>query len=498
MKFSFPPVASALDDATREVPTGRSPKPTAPPDSLAGTSSTPPSSVNKHWDIHLKHADSGAITVFEPLSRFRPEETKKRGVPSPALVGYTAGKENIEQLPGFSAVRYRPDTSTLSKEGFTHPGILLDLDQLKSTAASIATGDPMKLKAYHKALNDPLASMDYKPSPVAKVECGLNSNPNRGCTAEVRDAQAAYTQALLWYYSKDDSHANKSVEIMNAWANTLKNGHKGTNAPLQASWAAQLWTRAAEIIRHTSDSWTPGEAGKFETFLLEQYLPDIKKITPCHYGNWHASAIEARANIGVFTNRMDVFKPAIDDWRARVPAFIYDQSDGRLPAPPPGCKKGINSNVSNYWQNFDRYENGLTQETGRDLEHTAYALSGFMNTAETARIQNIGSYQGLFEEQSDRLTHAMEFHSKYANGAPQPGWLTKNGSNKLHGTLAGTFEIGYRNYSKQEKIQLPETAKWLEKTRPTKGYFHYLWETLTHGVETKNTPRRSDSKTQRF
>lgn len=51
---------------------------------------------------------------------------------------------------------------------------------------------------------------------------------------------------------------------------------------------------------------------------------------------------------------------------------------------------------------------------------------------------------------------------------------------KLVGDMTGTLEVAYNHYVNRQGAALPHTKEWLESRRPSRGYFHYLWETLTH------------------
>ena len=51
------------------------------------------------------------------------------------------------------------------------------------------------------------SSLSWTPRPVAYVGCGAYHNPDEGCFDEVNDAVAAYTQALLWYYTGNNANA---------------------------------------------------------------------------------------------------------------------------------------------------------------------------------------------------------------------------------------------------------------------------------------------------
>lgn len=155
---------------------------------------------------------------------------------------------------------FAPDVTPPKTDGpptpgvFRHPGGLVDRAQLDFVKARIADGTAPWKAAFDKAKASKWAVPTYAPQPLAVVQCGPYSNPNVGCSEERSDAIAAYTQALLWYFTGEPAFAQKSIEIMNAWSATLT-GHTGHNAPLQSAWASSVWPRAAEIIRYTSGRW---------------------------------------------------------------------------------------------------------------------------------------------------------------------------------------------------------------------------------------------------
>jgi hypothetical protein len=357
---------------------------------------------------------------------------------------------------------------------FQHPGILVGVKQLEFVKKMILEGKEPWISAFNRAKNDAFGSLDYKPKPWTKVECGSYSNPNYGCSDESNDSSAAYTQALLWYYTGNENYAKKSIEIMNAWSNTLKSGHTNSNAPLQASWVAEKWPRAAEIIRYSYSGWDKKDMKQFEVMLKKQYLPNIEAMGSCYVTNWKASGIEGRLNIAIFLEDKILYNKAIDMWRKLVPSAIYLKADGLLPIQPPGCSKD-EAKLIKYWFGQTTFVDGMSQEICRDLEHTAYGLSAIINIAETTHIQGLD----LYGEQAERITKAMEFHTIYQNGNMIPAWLCKG---NLQKNTNGTFEIGYNHFVNRLGYNLPETEKWLlaPGRRPTKGYFPFLWETLTH------------------
>lgn len=369
----------------------------------------------------------------------------------------------------------------LQAKDFIHPGILVTSKQIEFVRAHIDES-PWK-EAFGKALESKYADLSYQAHPWEEVECGSYSNPDNGCSDEISDAQAAYTQALLWRYTGDKRYAANAVSIMNAWATTLKRGHTNSNAPLQASWAAELFTRSAELVKFTYGEWLQPEKDQVSKMFREQYQPDIDKVFTqggyiCYTQNWQASAIEGLLNISIFNRDAQLFDYAISKWRGLVPAYIYLTSDGALPKRAPWCLVG-DQTIVEHWYSPAIFIDGLVRETCRDLDHTAYGLAALMNAAETARIQGVDLYDDFDTKSKERLTKAMELHSRYQSDEPN---LPSLCGKPLTLSTSGTFEIGYNHYVVRGGGKLRQTEIFLSKTRPTRSRFHYMWETLTHGL----------------
>ena len=342
------------------------------------------------------------------------------------------------------------------------------LDFVKGQIA--AGAEPWK-SALGKASASKLADPAYLPHAIADVDCGPYSNPDVGCTDEKNDADAAYTHALLWYYTGDASHADRAIQIMNAWASTIQQ-HSNSNAPLQSAWVAEVFPRAGEIIRYTYSGWAAADVAKFAAMLTNVYLPQVIAGSQAN-GNWELSMIEAIMNIGIFTDDAATYQTGVSMWRRRVPAYLYLTSDGATPvAPPTGSFVG--DKLTAYWYQQTQLVDGLCQETCRDLGHVQYGLAAMVNAAETARIQGVD----LFSAEARRLIAGLEFHAGFLNGGAVPAWL-------CGGTLTAvrpdpTWEIAYNAYSNVLGQSLPETKKLVQTIRPTAIDHHMAWETLTH------------------
>lgn len=89
-----------------------------------------------------------------------------------------------------------------STAGFKHPGILVSKEQLDFVKAKVAAGEQPWKAAFDQTRSSYLANKTWTPKPVTEIKCSTgnfeNIYPQVGCIDQRRDAEAAYTQALLW------------------------------------------------------------------------------------------------------------------------------------------------------------------------------------------------------------------------------------------------------------------------------------------------------------
>jgi hypothetical protein len=348
---------------------------------------------------------------------------------------------------------------------FRHPGALVNADQLAFLKAKIAAGAEPWTSALHAAQSSPYGSLTHAATPYANVICGsASASPDGSCNAEKVDAASAYTDALIWALAGDAAHAQKAIEIMNAWSGVLKM-HTNSNTPLQCGWVGTEFARAAEIIRHTGANWAQADIDRFAMMLTSAYVPNLINGALPQNGNWELSTADALIQIAVFLDDKADFEQALALWRRRVPAYIYLKSDGPMPVKIPG--------MGATWYGPPAWVDGFAQETCRDLTHTQWAFGAMINAAETARIQGVD----LYTEQATRIVAALELHAGFLNGGAKPAGLCG-----LGGGVVPMWEIAYNQYVNRAKMALPNTLQLLGKPgfRPTGVDHHLAWETLTH------------------
>jgi hypothetical protein len=355
---------------------------------------------------------------------------------------------------------------------FTHPGVMVSLPQLQFIRSQVqANAEPWK-SAYNQMIGSTYASLSRTPKPRADVDCGAYSNPNNGCTDERQDAIAAYTDALAWYITGNSAYAQKSVQLMNAWASTITT-HTNSNAPLQTGWAGSVWPRAAEIIRYTYTGWAASDITAFSTMLRNVYLPEIINGSNSN-GNWELAMMEASVGISIFLNDATDYDRAITRYLNRTAAYVYLSSDGALPKTVPGSGLNTSAQIISYWQGQSTFVDGLTQETCRDFTHTGYGIASISDIAETAAIQG----QNLYPQVGARLQQALGFQSTYELGTAVPSWLCNGTVNKGLGPIT---EVGFNALHNRMGIAMPNTQTLTESRRPagTNDLF-VAWETLTN------------------
>ncbi|WP_030672040.1 alginate lyase family protein [Streptomyces sp. NRRL B-1347] len=356
---------------------------------------------------------------------------------------------------------------------FTHPGVLVGAAQLAFVRTKVQAGAQPWKAAYEQMLGSAYGSLSRTPKPRAVVECGSGSQPNHGCTDEREDAIAAYTHALAWYVSRDARHAEKAIELMDAWSATIKD-HTNSNAPLQSGWAGSVWPRAAEIVKYTYDGGWP-RSGRFATMLRTVYLPEVINGAPSKNGNWELIMAEAAQAIAVHVEDRAGYDKAVGIFEDRVPAYFYLRSDGPQPAYPPRTSIDTRGELVAYWHGQSAFSwDGLAQETCRDFGHTGYGVASVAHVAETSRLQGADLYPWL----KDRLRHALGFHTRYENGAAVPSSLCGGTVKKGLGPVT---EVGYNALHTRMGLDLPSTRQYTESRRPQGTEHHYVaWETLTH------------------
>jgi hypothetical protein len=279
---------------------------------------------------------------------------------------------------------------------------------------------------FRKLQGFPKARYDYE---VLGDPSMTDTDSNKG--AFVSDSTAAYLNALMWAITGDERHAEKCVEIFNAWQNLTRTSSFALNS------GNRPWKmiEGAEIIRSTYDGWAPEDIEKFKAMLVypgystteipkgdKSFYWNILNGDPGRHGNQDAIAFRAMISMAVFLDNEIMFDRALNYYKG-----LPHRPDDLPYASGPGVSTeeigdnqyfttyrnkresseedyGFNGTLDHYF-----WENGQCQESSRDQQHTYFGLSIFQMMAEVAWNQGDPAWNYL----DDRLLKAFEFSARY-------------------------------------------------------------------------------------
>ncbi len=326
---------------------------------------------------------------------------------------------------------------------FVHPGILHTAADLERMRKQVAAGAQPYLDGFKKLQSHPQSSSRYKVQGVFK-ETGRK--PSRNSSKHESDANAAYQNAMMWIITGRQAHADKAIEILNAWSYKLK-VITGRDRILAAGISGIKFAAAAEILRHTDTGWAAKDIAQMESMLTNVYYPVLKDMAGFANGNWALAALQTVMAIGVFTDDQAMFDRAVD--------WFHNGRD--------------NARLTHYVINAA----GQCQESGRDQQHAMLGL-GYLSV-----VAEIGWNQGLdlYGAEDNRILAGFEYTASYNLGNNVPFQETTDTTGKYHhksisskgrGRFSGRpiFEMVYNHYKQRRGMTCPFTEAVVKKTRP--------------------------------
>ncbi len=342
-----------------------------------------------------------------------------------------------------------------------HPGGFNSLAELNFIAQKVNARQEPWTAAFEQLQKGRWGGMDYAHKAYVEVICGRHNDPNIGCEQMVDDGMAAYAQSMQWVVTKNPAHADKAIQILNAWSYKYEK-NSDFNDKLLASWAAVFYANAAEIIRHTDAGWADKDVDQFKLMAkkLLHHASDGQM-----YNNALMTQIEAQTAIAIFLDDRAQFEKAIDNWRMYIPTYFYLNSDG--------TPKTIRRPIS-IW-NSKTFVEGQCMETCRDYGHSKLGFNSVIGAAQMAWTQKVD----LFAEEKERLTAFMNTHAKWTMGIEAvpatvcDGQVSCTGSGSPVGTGTrkmpcgkDSWDTAYRHFADRLKMQLPLIKEMKTTTGP--------------------------------
>ena len=331
----------------------------------------------------------------------------------------------------FSCCSQASQQSEYFTQPFKHPGMAQSAKDLEYMREMVMKGEEPWKTAYENLQNQ--TSLDFVVNPVAYISVGAYGANSIGGREYGQGGTNAYNYALMWYITKDQRYAVKAIEILDAWASTLR-GFDANNAKLNVALTGSEYLNAAEIIRYTGAGWSDKGVEQFKRMVLSVLYPTVKDFFTEANGNWDGGIINTMMCMGVFLDNHEIFNRAVE-------RYFRGQR---------------NSGVIKYV-----YPGGQCQETTRDWDHVQLGIGEFAKAAHVADTHGID----LYSPGDDRLAQGFEQCYKYM--------LDKQDIDMYgvmqHRANSRTRDIGefiYNYYRNVRGIDLKYTGEALSTVRP--------------------------------
>ena len=323
---------------------------------------------------------------------------------------------------------------------FVHPGISHKESDLQRMKLQAEAGIEPWATAMQVLMDHPRASFDF---PVGVL--GADVDPSfrtefSGASDNfmVNDGGTAYLNALMWYFTKDSRHAEKCIEIFNAYTGMRRN----TQIPLFSGRIIRM-IEAAEIIKSTYDGWDAGEMQAFEDMLV---FPGYSNTTvptaaidsddisfywkvyngdPSRIGNQGLLAARLMMAMGIFMDNEIMYFRAVRMLRGNA----NRGDDVRYQSGPPIVGDRVQLECDDFYEEYEldgfrtrtrnygyneviRYyihENGQSQEADRDQAHSIAGVSSICGMGEIAFNQG----EDIYGNTDNRPLLGMEYYIRY-------------------------------------------------------------------------------------
>ena len=358
----------------------------------------------------------------------------------------------------------------MTAQGFVHPGALhtqADFDRVK---AKLADGEEPWTAAYRKLLTSQHVNLDWKPNPTEKIVRGGNTiwEPDKdNYTNAYRDIHTAYQCALVWKISGDKSYAEKSIQILNAWARVCKKVSGDSNACLAIGIYGYQFANAAELMREY-DGWKREDFARFQDWMRKVFcepafgfLEKRNGTKDDHYwSNWGLCNVLCALSVGILCDDVYIYNAAMEYYKY-MENHRYGESLHHL-----------------VWTLFEDVRGpfgflGQMQESNRDQGHATMAVGL------AADICAVGTNQGedAFRHMGDRIAAGFEYVAAYNAGVD-------NLPNEVYSNVDGSYPAMGSGGRGSSRSNWPRIVNYYENIRGIEvPYCREMMMKDDHGID---------------
>ncbi|MEO5714960.1 MAG: RICIN domain-containing protein [Luteolibacter sp.] len=342
-----------------------------------------------------------------------------------------------------------------------HPGMLhTEADFTRMATKVAASAQPWK-GSWDLLVASSNSQSTWGPRAVGTINRGTSPD---NCALLYNDAAAAYQNALRWKITGNTAHADKAVQILNAWGYTLTGITGNADRYLAAGLYGYEIANAAEIMR-TYSGWAPADFTQFKTMMVNVFYPLNNQFLLTHndaniqnyWANWDISNMASILAIGILC-----------DDQAKIDQAVNYFKTG-----------GGNGSINNAVPILHSPTLGQWQEAGRDQEHAIMGIGLMATICEMAWNQGID----LYAWNNKRFMAGAEYIARYNNLKTVPfsyySWRSGTGggsaqtqsvvSNAGQGATRPVWDMIVGHYAQRLGIAIPEVEEKAASTRPDGG-----------------------------
>lgn len=346
---------------------------------------------------------------------------------------------------------------------FEHPMTVINREELQIAKARIARGVYPQAAVFPLLLRDAEEAQRFVADPpeVMEIMAGYAPGTNLPEMREWlwRNRHAAYASALAYAYTGEARYAEKTAEILNAWA-SKGTRFTGYDRGLQlGSWFSGM-LYAADLI-YEYEGWEPEERERFTSWWRREVLPHVRAVMLERENNWKDAGILGVLAAAVVLEDRELLREGL----IHLHSYFYERT---VPgSSSPGVWK-IKSDENGVYLPHE-----VTRNEGRSgVTYTGYALTSAVQALEIARYAGYDlwhaetpegvTFQDVIEWyfRWDLLRHSFPWHAD-----PNRGPTRKN-----------PYEIANNHYE-----LMPEIREWLRWNRPVNGEQGDEYVTLNKG-----------------
>lgn len=385
---------------------------------------------------------------------------------------------------------------TVTTYVYSHPCAMYNSDDFTRVKAEIATGTGYAYEEFVNLRdNSAYSKLTYTATPQTQIVRGDYTGTEytyENYSYAMKDAAAAYQQALLWRLTGDDDYAANAVKILNEWAGTCTAvTSNDANHFLAAGCQGYTFANAGELLRDYS-GWSSGDFQTFKTWMVDvfassniEFLTYHSNTTDTHYwANWDLVNLCSYMAIGILTED--------DEMVDYVKNYFYDGvGNGALPQLVIDTFKdplGTGDSIAQ------------SQESGRDQGHatmdisvlsqlcqmayTLYLINPSVSkldfyAADNNAVLKLAEYTALFNLKDG--TDTSNANGSYLINVSSMPFTTytdyqanveTQASESSRGTIRPGWETIYMHYAKIEEVSSTYyiySKKFADKLRPEGG-----------------------------